>query len=387
MIRHEKYRIVICTPAIYSAGGVERVVTVKANFFAEKLGYDVTIIVTEGLGRRSYFYLSDKVNVKNYQLGFEELWKAPFFKKVLLYLKKQRQYKKKLTEELMSLRPDFTITTLRREINFLTSICDGSVKIGELHVNRANYRNFTVSNRNFIKLLFSRWWSYNLISHLCQLDKMVMLTDAAMKDWPEISNKIKIADPLPFKIGGNSSLFQKRVLSIGRYDYDKGDDLLLKMWKKVEMKDEEWRLDVYGNGERGCYEKLKINLDIDGSRCMLHGPTDDVRSEYLSSAILILSSRYEGFGLVLIEAMACGVPVIAFDCENGPRSIITDGKDGFLIPSFDIEAMADKLLLLMHDERLRLQMGSNAQESASKYDIDIIGLQWQKLFNELAKQK
>ena len=129
-----KYKIVYCTPALYSAGGVERIVSVKASYFADVLGYDVTVIVTEGKGRTSFFPLSDKVKVVNYELGFEELWRASFFRKVLLYLQKQRQFKKLLTAELMRIRPDFTISMLRREINFLTDIRDGSKKIGELHV-------------------------------------------------------------------------------------------------------------------------------------------------------------------------------------------------------------------------------------------------------------
>ena len=109
-----KYKIVYCTPALYSAGGVERIVSVKASYFADVLGYDVTVIVTEGKGRTSFFPLSDKVKVINFELGFEELWRASFFRKVLLYLQKQRRFKKLLTAELMRIRPDFTISMLRR---------------------------------------------------------------------------------------------------------------------------------------------------------------------------------------------------------------------------------------------------------------------------------
>jgi glycosyltransferase involved in cell wall biosynthesis len=87
--------------------------------------------------------------------------------------------------------------------------------------------------------------------------------------------------------------------------------------------------------------------------------------------------------LVLIEAMACGVPVVAFDCENGPRSIINHGASGFLIPSFDVEAMADKILLLMRDDTLRKAMGFKAQKAACQYDIDTVGKLWKQLFDEL----
>lgn len=378
-----KYKIVYCAPALYSAGGVERVVSVKASYFAEVYGYDVTVIVTEGQGRACFFPLSDKVHVVNLQLGFEELWRASFIKKIFLYLKKQRQYKKLLTKQLMCLRPDFTITTLRREINFITSIHDGSIKIGELHVNRANYRNFDERDSNVLKRWFAHVWMNSLTRHLKQLDKMVVLTDSALKDWPELNNIVKIPDPLPFQINEKSTLEHKRIISIGRYDYDKGNDLLLKAWSIVEKSCKDWTLDIYGNGNRKPYESLTRQMSIDTSRCHLHGPVTDVLKEYYSSSIFVLPSRYEGFGLVLIEAMACGVPVVAFDCENGPRSIITDGVDGFLIPPFDIDAFAEKVILLMNDDSLRKKMGENAQRTSSLYDIESVSLQWKQLFYEL----
>ena len=381
MVRNRNYKIVFCTPALYSAGGVERVVTVKASYFAEHLGYDVTIIVTEGKGRSSFFPVSDKVNVVNFELGFEDLWKASFLKKIYLYFHKQRRFRKLLASELMRIRPDFTISTLRREINFLNSINDGSVKIGELHVNRANYRSVTVINP--VKKLFSHFWTKSLIGHLMKLNKMVVLTDNALNDWPEISNIIKIPDPIPFKFEIACPLSAQRVVSIGRYDYDKGNDLLLQIWSKVETRMNDWCLDIYGNGNREPYQELIKKLGIDQSRCHLHSPVSDVKAEYLNSSIFVLPSRYEGFGLVLIEAMACGVPVVSFDCDNGPRSIITNGEDGFLIPTFDIDAFADKLIQLMLDKNLRMTMGEKAQRSAAQYDIDRIGLQWKQLFDEL----
>ena len=282
MAEERKYKIVYCAPAIYSAGGVERVVSLKANYFAEVFGYDVTIIVTEGQGRACFFPLSDKVRVVNLQLGFEDLWRVSFIKKVFLYLKKQRQYKKLLTAELMRIQPDFTITTLRREINFITSILDGSVKIGELHVNRANYRNFDERNSNIIKRLFARVWMNSLIWHIKKLDKLVVLTDSALKDWSEIKNIVKIPDPLPFHLNGNSDLEHKRIMSIGRYDYDKGNDLLLQVWAKIEKQVPEWCLDIYGNGNREPYKAQMRQLGIDTSRCHLHGPVTDVLKEYYS---------------------------------------------------------------------------------------------------------
>lgn len=380
------YRILYCTSAIYSAGGVERVVSVKANYFAEQLGYDVTVIVTEGKGRDCFFPISDRVRVINYELNFEELWRLSFFRKVVAYYCKQYRYKRMLKADLMRIQPDITISTLRREINFLTGINDGSLKIGELHVNRSNYRSFDANHSNPLKRLFARVWMNSLLWHLKRLDKMVVLTDNALSDWPELDNVVKIPDALPFKVDSKSELNSKRIISIGRYAYDKGNDLLLRVWSIIEKEFADWTLDIFGNGDKEPYQKLVEELGIDYNRCHLYGPIHDVKKQYLSSSIFLLPSRFEGFGLVIIESMACGVPVVSFDCENGPRSIITDGEDGYLVSPFDVNAFAEKVMHLMRNEELRKRMGTNAQKSVSQYNIDKVGLQWKQLFDELKGQ-
>jgi glycosyltransferase involved in cell wall biosynthesis len=383
MMNNRKYKIVYCTPALYSAGGVERVISVKASYFADVYGYDVTIIVTEGQGRECFFPLSDKVRVINLQLAFEDLWRASFLKKVLLYFKKQRRYKQLLSTELMRLRPDITISVLRREINFINSIPDGSRKIGELHVNRSNYRSFTGCDSNIVKRQFARFWMKNLIGHLKQLDRMVVLTESAQKDWSELSNVTLIPDPLPFTVDEVSSLTFKRVTCIGRYAYEKGNDLLLRAWAKIQDSCDDWELDIYGVGDQTPYRHIFQELGVDDRRCHLHNSISDVKEAYLRSSLFALPSRFEGFSLVAIEAMACGLPVVSYDCENGPRNIIRDGQNGFLVHPFDVDVFADRLLMLIRDEELRHKMGAEARQSSRQYQIEDIALRWKSLFEEV----
>lgn len=395
-------KIVFCTPALYSTGGVERVVSYKASYFAEQLGYDVTIIVTEGRGRDCYFPLSDKVKVINFELGFEELWKASFIKKVYLYLTKQRQYKRMLKTELIRIRPDITISMLRREINFLTDIQDGSKKIGELHVNRANYRNFEANDSNIIKRLFAKFWMRSLVEKLRRLDQLVVLTDKSKASWPELSNVTVIPDPITilkekgtvnsekFAVAGKRGDGVNRVVTIGRYAYQKGYDLLLQAWAELsrirELENgEEWTLDIYGQGDQTDYRQLMAELGIDTDCCHLNGPIEDVVKVYQESSIFVLSSRFEGFGMVLIEAMACGLPVVSFDCPAGPDEIITDGVDGLLVPSGDVYALAEKLMVLMSDENQRRRLGQQARQTAQRYEMTTIANQWIALFEKIIK--
>lgn len=387
LMKSSPYKIVICTPALYSAGGVERVVSVKANYFADILNYDVTIIVTEGHGSNSFFQLSPKVNVINFGLRFEELWNIPFVNKVFLYLYKQRQYKKLLTAELMRIQPDITITTLRREINFICDINDGSFKIGELHLSRENYRLIDSSKTNIIKWLFSRWWQKGIVNHLQRLDRFVVLTQNAALEWPELQNIKLIPDPLSISPNCQSSLSSKRIITIGRYSYEKGWDLLLRIWSLVEKDFKDWQLDVYGMGDPTPYVRMLDNLSIDKKRCHLNASLVSVEEGYLRSSILVQPSRTEGFGLVIVEAMACGLPVVAFDCENGPRSIMTDGEEGYLVPAFNVDLFADRLKKLMSDEDLRKRMGEKGQKKSQCYHIDSIGKQWEHLFDELMQNQ
>lgn len=378
------YIIVYCTPALYSAGGVERIVSFKASYFAEQLGYDVTIIVTEGRGRECFFPLSDKVKVVNFELGFEDLWKVPFLRKVFLYLLKQRKYKKMLSAELIRIRPDFTISMLRREINFLTSLKDGSKKIGELHVNRANYRNFEANDSNILKRLFAKFWMRSLVEKLKRLDQLVVLTDKNKASWLELSNVTVIPDPVPMLIPLSvSDLHAKRVVTIGRYAYQKGYDLLLQAWAEVEKHFLDWTLDIFGMGDQTEYRELMADLGIDTNRCHLNGPVEDVTKTYLDSSIFVLSSRFEGFGLVLVEAMASGLPVVSFDCPVGPDEIITDRVDGLLVPSGDVQALCEKLMALMADENQRRLLSRQARLTAQRYDMAAIANQWTTLFEKV----
>jgi len=382
-MENKALNIVYITPALYMAGGVERVLTLKANYFAEHFGYDITIILTEGKDKPLFYPLSDKIKVVHLDINFEELWTCSFIKKIFVYLKKQRIYKQKLTAELMRIRPDISVSLLRREINFINGIKDGSKKVGELHINRANYRNFNTEKVGFLKRLFAKIWSHNLVSHLEKLDRLVVLTDKDREAWTELSNVVTIPDPLPFVPISVSSLSAKRVVAIARYSHEKGIDLLLEAWSKVEKIQKEWRLDVFGDGERTIYEQMIGNLELDQQRCQLHGRTNDVEYEYSQSSLFVLSSRFEGFGLVIIEAMSCGLPVLAFDCPWGPTEIITDGKDGLLVDNGNVSQLADSIIYLIDHPDVRKQMGEQAKRKSENYKIENLAIVWKDLLEEL----
>ena len=380
----EKLRIAYITPSLYIAGGVERVLTTKVNYLAAQSDkYDVTIILTDGAGREHFYKLHDNVKVVNLRIDFEELWALSFFRKIPVYLRKQRLYRRRLRDELMLLKPHITISTLRREINFLCDIHDGSLKIGEMHVNRQNYRNFESNNSHWIKRLFAKWWMHRLLIKLKQLDKLVVLTNEDKHSWGDLPNVCVIPNPLPAIPNKRCNLKEKRVIAVGRYTYQKGFDLLLQAWSRVETELPDWRLSIFGSGDRTPYRQLACDLRLDDRRFELCDATDSIEEEYLQSSMFVFSSRFEGFGMALLEAMSYGLPSISFDCPCGPKDIINNGVDGVLVKTGDALELAQAITQLARDPEKMKLLSDYSIQTAQKYDIKAIGAQWEKLFNKI----
>ena len=378
-----KYKIVYCTPSLYMAGGVERVLTLKANYFADVYGYDITIVTTDGEEKDNYFPLSSKVKVVNLCIHFDEMWHHSFLKRLSLYIPKEKLFKKKLTEELVRIKPDITISLLRREINFLTDIHDGSKKIGEIHINRAHYRNFTPNRTNPFKAFFAKYWMCGLVKKIKKLDRFVVLTEYDRQAWQDIPRVDVIPNPLPFYPKLSDTPRRKRIIAVGRYFDEKGYDMLLRVWGIVEKECKDWELDIYGDGNKSYYEKLSSSLCLDKKRFRLNGSVSNVQDEYLDSSLFVCTSRFEGFGMGIIEAMACGLPVVAFDCLWGPRSIISNGEDGILVENGNVAKFAESVLGLINSP-LKLQiMGANARHNVQRFNIDDIASKWKLLFDEL----
>ena len=376
-------KIVYITPSIHTADGAARVLTMKANYFAEHFGYDITILLTEGKGLPFFYPVSDKIKIINYDLNFEQLWNCPFWKKFFIYIPKQYRYRKLVKKELMRIRPDITVSLLRREINFINDIHDGSRKMGEIHVHRDNYRNFKGEKNNNIMNLFAKFWSKQLVNNLKKLDRFVVLTEKDRDLWFELNNVEVIPNPLPFMPTSVSPLTEKRVIAVARYSREKGIDLLLQAWSEVEKRTNEWRLEIFGDGDTTAFEALIDKLGIDRNRCKLNGRTSDIEQEYLKSSVAVCSSRFEGFGMIIIEAMVCGLPVVSFDCPWGPRSIIKDREDGLLVENGQVDKLADAMVSLMEDAYKRNLFANNAIRNVQRFRIENIANQWKHLFERI----
>lgn len=376
-------KIVYCNPHLCLPDGIERVLTSKANYLAEKAGYEVTLILTDDVGRPPYYPLSPKVRVIQLGINFYQIPSSiPLWKKYLLHRKKLLRYKKELTKILMEIRPYITVSLLRREINFLTDIPDGSRKIAEFHLNRQNCRSMDRPSRNPLKRMTMRLWMLQLIRKLRKLDRFIVLTEEDRMQWKELSNTSVIPNPLSFESDTVSTLTAKKVIAVGRYAYQKGFDRLLRVWAAVHKQHPDWELHIYGRGNIRPLQDYRDRLQLQ-TCCQLHPYAPDIAEKYRESSLLVLSSRYEGFGLVLTEAMQCGVPCVSFACPCGPRDIIRHGIDGYLAENGDEQQLARQICMLIENPTLRQNMGKEARRSSLRYREEEIMKKWTELFDSL----
>lgn len=370
----------------YDASGMCSVITKKINWLAEHTDWEITALLTESPnGREFYFPIHPSVKIVNFNLNYDELDVMSKFKKIKCYRTKQKQYKRLFTDFLMDYRPDIVVSAMRREVNFLNDIKDGSKKVGELHFCRSTYRIFTHPKLPaFVCRAITRHWQSQLLKQIRKLDAFVVLTDEDRRAWGgEAYQNIHVIpnfiQQMPQQV---SSCQNKTVVAVGRYTLQKGFDLLFQAWKKVEEKCPDWHLQIYGAGERAPYQQMADDMKLE--RVHLNGTTKQVNDVFASASVIAFSSRYEGFGMVLIEAMSCGIPAVSFACPCGPSDIIQDGVDGYLVKDFDVDAFADRLIDLINDNSKRVFMGKLARKNMNRFLEEDIMQTWKTFLEHVA---
>ncbi|WP_445526204.1 glycosyltransferase [Streptomyces cyslabdanicus] len=219
------------------------------------------------------------------------------------------------------------------------------------------------------------------------VDRLLALTQEDADRWgvEGMNNVGFMPNPLPIAPGTPSPRTEKVVVSVGRLSHEKGVDMLLDAWAEAAPKQPGWTLRVYGSGEaeaqlrQQCAE-LGLEDSVDFA-----GQTDDVPGALRASCVFVQSSRGEGFPLVLLEAMATGVPCVAFDCAPGVREIVAHEENGLLARPGNTSELARHLVRLMSDEQLRDTMGDQALRSVRRFDPDVITGRWEDLFDFLER--
>lgn len=379
-------KIIYIIHGIYNSAGMERVLSLKVNYLADKMGYQIIIITTDQKGRKPYYQLSDKIICQDLDINFEDYYKYSFFRRIGSFLIKQKRCKKRLTRLLLNEKADVVVSLMSRTLSFLSKIPDGSKKIYEQHFNR-DFRKYVLKENktSFLGCMIYNWRGLQEKRNLKKLDCFVVLTQEDADAWGNLMNITVIPNALSFFPKNSACLVNKKIITVGRLELEKGYDNLYRIWQSIFEKHPDWRLEVIGAGKEE--EKIRHQLDEVGLSevVIIRQPTPFIEKELLEASAYLMTSRHEGFPMVLIEAMACGLPVVSFQCPCGPADIIKDGEDGYLIPPGDIEQMADRLNTLIENDEKRLSMGASARNNIRRFSQDIVMQQWVKLFCKLTK--
>jgi len=376
-------KVVYCIAGTYNSGGMERVLVNKANYLTEQ-GCEVIIITTDQKNREPFFALSPQIRCYDLDINYAENNDKGFVDKVLHYPFKQRKHKKSLTNLLNVLQADIVISMFCNDVSFITKIKDGSKKILEIHFSK--FKRMQYGRKGMWKL--ADWWRSKMDEKTVKkFDRFVVLTHEDKGYWGNLLN-IEVIENAKNEWGNHTAALEnKNVIAIGRYDYQKGFDRLIKAWRLVYDRFPDWKLKIIGDGElRNELETLVVNSHLDDV-VELKKKTSDILSEYLESSLLVMSSRYEGLPMVLLEAMSVGLPMVSFDCKCGPRDVMMNGENGFLVPEGNIPALAEKITQLIEDPNLRKKMGRRAKINSERFSESVIMDKWIKLFNNLLGEK
>lgn len=376
-------KVLYCIAGTYRGGGMERVLSLKANWLVTH-GYEVVIVTTDQLERKSFFDMDNRIVHYDLKIGYEDNNGGSFANKLLHYPAKKRLHKRRLSTLLSSINPDVCVSMFCGEASFLPSIHHTSKKVAEVHFSR------------FKRLQYGRKGLFGIADRLltwtdgqiaARFDRFIVLTEEDRPNWGIYKNIEVIANPLSFAPNSQSKLDMPVALAVGRFSEQKAFNRMIAVWRNVVEKHSGWKLKIVGDGELKDVLKKQIDEYNLQNNIELIEPTKDIESLYTGASIFLMTSRYEGLPMVLIEAQSCGLPIVSMACKCGPRDVISDGIDGFLVEDGNLTDMTERICLLIEKPDLRIKMGKAAKDASLRFALETIMPKWDRLFKEIVNEK
>ncbi len=377
-------KIIYCHADVYNPGGMERVLLNKLRGWVER-GYDTMVVTTDQHGRPPFYEFPPEVRMVDLGINYKDDNNKNPIAKTLGYLRRRRKHRKALTELLMRERPDIVVSLYPSESSFIPDIHDGSLKMLELHFNKQFRLQY---NRKGLLGLADRIRTKQDEKLVRKFDNFIVLTRQDAEMWGNLPNLSVMPNAVVTMPHKEHQPGNHRVIAVGRLDYQKGFDRLLDAWALIPVELRKfWRLDIFGQGE--WEEKLKqqiVRLGISES-ATVNQPTDKIFDEYAASDFLVMTSHYEGFPMVMIEAMACGVPTVCFDFLCGPRDIIANGINGIIVPEGDLQALATAMQQLMEHPEQLAHLSEQAKRISEEFSQEVIMKRWDLFMNDQIRKK
>lgn len=366
-------------------GGIERVLIDKMNYLVEKYGYDIYMITTDQGKHEIPYEMDRRIHYIDLNINFHQIYKYSFFQKIIGKYKNRLKFRKLLRSNFDSINPDVIVSTTD---NFIDDIIYVKKRTEHYVIESHSTMQHSYINDSVRQSFYKRIIRFLYLKQVIYSSAMVTLTKGDKLEWQKFCDNIFV---IPNVVHLNpqriySTCNNKRAIFVGRLAKQKGISYLIDIWSLVHKRYPEWILDIFGEGELSMEVYDNINQFDDKLNIHIHRPTKEIFGEYINSSMLLMTSVYEPFGLVIPEAMSCGIPVISFDCDYGPRDIIKDGEDGFLIKPYDINVFAEKIIYLIERSDIRQNMGRNAIVNSQRYSFDNIMPKWKNLFETIALQ-
>ena len=382
-------RIIIMHRSFALVGGAERVITDKANFLANA-GHQLLLVSYEQGQHPLPYELHPSVGYKDLDCRFFTLSKYSLPLHIYHFFRLRNKFRKALRSTVEDFKPD--VVVLASDWQTLMGAVAQSVNpipvIAEFHNTYAHIMRKVESSENWLRKVVTQFYYRQTISNLRKCSKLVVLTEIDAQNWRRhfdnvcvIPNPVtqypEVIDDVPKDNG--------RIIFVGRFNHEKRIDRLITAFSMFADRYPDWHVDIFGDGNEK--EKLLRQIDECGlvNRVVIHEPTKAIYDEYKRSEMLVLCSEHEASPLVLVEAMACGVPCVSLDCPTGPRAIIKDGETGLLAKDGDVNDLASKIEWLIAHEAERKEMGRKARVFAASRKQDVVMGQWEKLYTGIVK--
>ena len=359
-------------------GGVERVLVDKLNWLAEYGDCEVSLLTVDQSSHPVVFQLHDKVHHHDLDIQFYQIYRYSGWRRFRGYLRLRKLFRQRLAEKVQEYPPHVIVCTRLDMLGDVVRACGRQIPV--VFESHSSFRSYQFENEPWFRKL--KYFYFHRAVRKVQ--KVVALTKGDAMEWKKMTPNVEVIPDVVHlnDTGRVSNVRAKSAIFVGRFSYQKDIDTLLLIWKNVSKHHPDWQLHVFG-GYGNDQERMLSEISRMPPTVILHEPTPTMNEEYLKCSMLLMTSRFEPFGLVLPEAMSCGLPVVAFNCPYGPADIITDGVDGFLIEGRDIDVYADKVCRLMEDDDLRLKMGKAGLLSSQRYRTEIVMPLWLKMFEQI----
>ena len=342
-------------------GGIERVLVDKMNYLVSH-GYEIFMITSDQGKHPIPYKLDERVHLLDLQIRFHTQYLYHGLQRLKETRRLNQLYHQRLKIKIEEILPDVIVCTASQDVHGLLRTKGCIPLVVESH------NNFSHPD-SWWHHLQKRWNNY----WIGKADAVVTLTQGDAKNWQRVSRNVHVIPNIVHlnDTGRCSHCENKRAIFVGRLVEQKGILDLIKVWRIVNQRYSDWQLDVYGDGKMDSMPEINL---------FVHPPTENIIEEYINSSMLLMTSVYEPFGLVIPEAMSCGLPVVAFDCPYGPADIITHKSNGFLVSDRDINLYADYVCKLIESPDLRLTFGTVGAKTSQIYQTDQIMPIWKELF-------